>query len=109
MEQNISAGIICSSVDGTNVKVLTVNPGATKTEFFVVAGANPAGPLAPVSDVVDATSHLDADLTLIQSKTSSSSKFKVKPKVRRRGVVAKTKASKLKSSKNYLKKSRGQG
>ena len=42
-------------LDGTNVKVLTVNPGATKTEFFVVAGANPAGPLAPVSDVVDAT------------------------------------------------------
>ena len=44
-----------------------------------------------------------------KSNTSSSSKFKVKPKVRRKGVVAKTKASKLKSSKNYLKKSRGQG
>lgn len=42
-------------LDGTNVKALTVNPGATKTEFFVVAGANPAGPLAPVSDVIDAT------------------------------------------------------
>jgi hypothetical protein len=44
-----------------------------------------------------------------KSNTSSSLKFKVKPKVRRKGVVAKTKASKLKSSKNYLKKSRGQG
>ena len=41
--------------------------------------------------------------------TSTASKFKVKPKIRRKGVVAKTKASKLKSSKNYLKKSRGQG
>jgi len=41
--------------------------------------------------------------------TSSALKFKVKPKIRRKGVVAKTRASKLKSSKNYLKKSRGQG
>lgn len=41
--------------------------------------------------------------------TSTATKFKVKPKIRRKGVVAKTKASKLKSSKNYLKKSRGQG
>ena len=32
-----------------------------------------------------------------------------KPKVRRKGVHAKTKSSKLKSSKNYLKKYRGQG
>ncbi len=44
-----------------------------------------------------------------KSTASSSSKFKVKPKIRRKGVVAKTKASKLKSSKNYIKKSRGQG
>lgn len=51
-------------LDGTNVKVLTVNPGATKTEFFVVAGASPAGPLAPVSDVVDATfAALDAKIS----------------------------------------------
>jgi hypothetical protein len=41
--------------------------------------------------------------------TSISLKFKVKPKVRRKGVVAKTRASKLKSSKNYLKKKVGQG
>jgi len=32
-----------------------------------------------------------------------------KPKTRRPGVHAKTKASKVKSSKNYLKKYRGQG
>ena len=42
-------------VQGTGVKVLTVNPGATATEFFNVAEANPAGKLAPVSDVVNAT------------------------------------------------------
>jgi hypothetical protein len=48
--------------------------------------------------------------TASKSKSiSTSSKFTVKPKVKRKGVVAKTKASKLKSSKNYLKKSRGQG
>ena len=41
--------------------------------------------------------------------TSSVLKFKVKPKIRRKGVVAKTKASKSKTSKNYLKRSRGQG
>lgn len=42
-------------LEGTKVRALTVSPGATKTEFFNVAGANPAGPLAPVSDVVNAT------------------------------------------------------
>ena len=36
-------------------------------------------------------------------------KFKQKTKVRRKGVVAKTKTSKLKGSKNYVKLSRGQG
>lgn len=46
---------VWGEVEGTNVKVLTVNPGATQTEFFVVAGAKPTGPLAPVSDVIDAT------------------------------------------------------
>lgn len=46
---------VWGEVEGTNVKVLTVNPGATETEFFVVAGAKPAGPLAPVSDVIHAT------------------------------------------------------
>ena len=42
-------------VKGTNVRVLTVNPGATETEFFKIAEAKPAGKLAPVSDVVAAT------------------------------------------------------
>jgi short-subunit dehydrogenase len=42
-------------VKGTNVRVLTVNPGATATEFFNVAKAKPAGRLAPVSEVVEAT------------------------------------------------------
>ena len=41
--------------------------------------------------------------------TSGSSLFKEKPKVSRPGVHAKTKTSKLKQSKNYKKKSRGQG
>ena len=42
-------------VKGTEVRILTVCPGATATEFFDVAGANPFGKLAPISDVVDAT------------------------------------------------------
>lgn len=46
---------VWGEVEGTNVRVLTVNPGATETEFFVVAGASPAGSLAPVSDVIGAT------------------------------------------------------
>ena len=32
-----------------------------------------------------------------------------KPKVTRKGVIAKTRAAKSKQSKNYIKKSRGQG
>ena len=39
----------------------------------------------------------------------SESTLRVKPKVRRPGVHAKTKVSKLKSSKNYKKLYRGQG
>ena len=41
--------------------------------------------------------------------TASVIKFQAKPKVKRKGIVAKTKSSKLKSSKFYFKKSRGQG
>lgn len=41
--------------NGTNVRVLAVSPGATATEFFKVANADPAGALAPVADVVNAT------------------------------------------------------
>ena len=39
----------------TGVRVLAVCPGATATEFFNVAGANPSSALAPVSDVIHAT------------------------------------------------------
>lgn len=35
--------------------------------------------------------------------------FKKKPKIRRPGVHAKTKTSNLKTSKNYVKKYKGQG
>lgn len=41
--------------------------------------------------------------------TAAVIKFQAKPKVKRKGIVAKTKSSKLKSSKNYVKLSRGQG
>lgn len=41
--------------------------------------------------------------------TASVIKFQPKPKVKRKGIVAKTKTSKIKSSKLYAKKSRGQG
>jgi len=46
-----------------------------------------------------------------KSKTSSSfsSIYKIKPKVNRPGVHAKTKSSNHKRSKNYVKKYRGQG
>ncbi len=54
-------------VKGTNVRVLTVNPGATETEFFNVAKAKPTGKLAPVSSVVDAT------FKALNSKNSSPS------------------------------------
>jgi len=41
--------------------------------------------------------------------TASVIKFQAKPKVKRKGIVAKTKSSKLKSSKHYVKASKGQG
>lgn len=41
--------------------------------------------------------------------TASVIKFQPKAKVKRKGIVAKTKSSKLKSSKLYFKKSKGQG
>lgn len=46
---------IWGETNHTNVRVLTVCPGATSTEFFDVAGAKPSGALAPVSQVIDAT------------------------------------------------------
>lgn len=41
--------------------------------------------------------------------TASVIKFQPKAKVKRKGIVAKTKTSKIKSSKLYAKRSRGQG
>jgi len=45
----------------------------------------------------------------VKTKTSSTKVFQVKPKHKRPGVHAKTKASKSKSSKNYSKRYVGQG
>lgn len=39
----------------SKVRVLSVSPGATRTEFFDVAGAKPVGELAPVANVVSTT------------------------------------------------------
>lgn len=46
---------IWGEVTDTNVRVLAVSPGATKTEFFDVAGAKPAGKLVPVENVIRTT------------------------------------------------------
>jgi len=43
------------------------------------------------------------------AKLQTATLFKKKPKVKRPNVVAKSKTSKLKTSKNYRKLSRGQG
>lgn len=40
---------------------------------------------------------------------SSVINFQSKPKVKRKGIVAKTKTSKIKSSKLYSKRNKGQG
>lgn len=42
-------------------------------------------------------------------KTSSIAAFMAKSKRKRKGIHSKTKSSKLKQSKNYVKLSRGQG
>jgi hypothetical protein len=44
-----------------------------------------------------------------KAKTNSVSNFSAKPKVKRAGVHAKSKSSKLKSSKHYTKAYRAQG
>jgi len=43
------------------------------------------------------------------AKVQVTSNFKKKPKVKRPGVIAKTKTSKCKTSKNYIKSYKGQG
>lgn len=40
-------------VHGSNVRVLSVSPGATESEFFSVAGGKPAGNSMPASAVVE--------------------------------------------------------
>lgn len=46
---------VWGETEKTNVRVLTVSPGATATAFFDVAGAKPAGALAPISNVMKTT------------------------------------------------------
>jgi short-subunit dehydrogenase len=46
---------VWGEVEDTKVKVLTVSPGPTATEFFDVAGSKPAGALAATADVISAT------------------------------------------------------
>ncbi len=46
---------------------------------------------------------------MAKAKTTTASSWKAKPKVSRSGVHAKTKTSKSKDSKNYVKPYRGQG
>jgi hypothetical protein len=50
---------------------------------------------------------LDKKITM--AKVQSTSSFKKKPKVKRPGVIAKTKCSCSKTSKNYVKSYKGQG
>jgi short-subunit dehydrogenase len=46
---------VWGEVTGTDVRVLAVSPGATATDFFTIAGAQPSGGLAPVSAVINTT------------------------------------------------------
>ena len=64
----------------TGVKVLTVSPGATETNFFEVAGSKSFGKLAPVSEVIDATfADLDSNNSkpalVVGSRNSIMAKF----------------------------------
>ena len=45
----------------------------------------------------------------VKGSSQAAGGYKAKPKVRRPGVHAKTKVSGTKTSKNYVKKNRGQG
>lgn len=46
---------------------------------------------------------------MAKAKTSSETSKVAKPKVKRKGVIAKSKNSNIKTSKSYTKKYRGQG
>jgi hypothetical protein len=46
---------------------------------------------------------------MAKSKTSTISAFMAKPKLKRKGIHSKTKSSRSKNAKNYVKISRGQG
>ena len=46
---------VWGEVTNSKVKVLAVSPGATKTEFFDVAGSKPSGEMAPAKNVVETT------------------------------------------------------
>jgi hypothetical protein len=46
---------------------------------------------------------------MAKSKTSTISAFMAKPKRKRKGIHSKTKSSRSKNAKNYVKISRGQG
>jgi len=46
---------------------------------------------------------------MVKAKKANLVAFVPKPKKSRKGIVAKTKSSKLKTSKNYVKQYRGQG
>ena len=46
---------VWGEVSNTNVRVIAVSPGATKTDFFDIAGTQPSNTLAPVSDVIKTT------------------------------------------------------
>ena len=46
---------VWGELGASKVRVFSVSPGATQTEFFDVAGTKPAGNFAPVSNVVKTT------------------------------------------------------
>ena len=48
---------VWGEIESPNVRVFAVNPGATQSEFFEVAGGKPSGGLAPTVDVITATMH----------------------------------------------------
>jgi hypothetical protein len=67
---------VWGEVSHTDVRVLAVSPGATKTEFFDIAGAKPVSTLAPVSNVIKTTfKALDAKKSKPSIIDGSSNRF----------------------------------